>query len=467
MIQLLSIILLLATHFITGYGLLRLLRCRLSTGMYLSLSLIAGIGIVAAVPFLLQLLTIPLTEASIFITLLLIVTAFSIPAFSGKQPVQWKRPRIPALYEWPALLLICFITFVSVWRCYYNPVSARDMLTGPEVIANYTLVEHSMVNSVFNIDMTNNNNQFKPASIASLQVVYKMAGFPFGQVWLSIVFLSFTLFLYQVLRQNLHPLLAGLLLLLFTAIPEMYAYTFLILFDYTNAVFFTISCFFLFQYFSTTRRSDLALSALFMAFAVYFRAETLLLAYAFIPALLLHLYRQKVKAGPALLLMACFCVPPFIAYWLPNGLYNKYYLPIHYDISGLINSSPFDLLPLWVRFRDMNTSLVFGNLAITLYGYFSYLFMALLLLELLWKRKLSLRATYWLLAIAIVYLGLPLLGHLITLIDLQNTTKRGLFKIFPLMLLFLANSQLLAAFSQWIYKWENSSWRLKKQVPAG
>jgi len=455
MTQLLSIMLLLVVHFITGYGLLRLLRCQLDTVMYISLSLITGVGIVAIIPFLLQLLSIPITEASIFITLFITTTAFAIPAFSGKQPVPWKRPRVPALYELPILLLICLIAFLSIWRCYYNPVSPRDMLLGPEVIAQYTITEHTMINSVFSVDLTNNNNQFKPPSIASLQIVYKMAGFPFGQVWLSILFVSFTVFLYQVMIRKIHPLLAGMLLLLFVAIPEMYAYTFIILFDYPNAVFFTLSCYFLFEYFRTPLRRNMALAGLFMGFATYFRAETLIFAYAFIPVILWRLYRQQLKLPAALLLIGCFCLPPLVAYWIPNDLYNKQYLPMHYDIGGLVNPKAMQLLPLWDRFWTMNTMLVFGSIAIRVYGYFSYIFCALLLLELVWKRRLSYAASCWLLAVAVIYFGLPLLGHLLPLMDMANTTKRGLFKMFPLMLLYLVNNQLLADLSARIYKWEN------------
>jgi hypothetical protein len=46
------------------------------------------------------------------------------------------------------------------------------------------------------------------------------------------------------------------------------------------------------------------------------------------------------------------------------------------------------------------------------------------------------------------------------LYDLDNSTKRGLFKIFPLMLLFMANSNVLISLSKRIYKWERGSDRL-------
>src|SRR6201999_4239430 len=99
------------------------------------------------------------------------------------------------LYELPYLLIIGFLVFVSVWRSYYEPPTSRDTLSGPEAIAEFAVREHTMINSFFSIDLWSTNNPFKSPYLVSLQMVYKLAGFPFGQVWLSTVFISFTLFL--------------------------------------------------------------------------------------------------------------------------------------------------------------------------------------------------------------------------------------------------------------------------------
>ena len=62
----------------------------------------------------------------------------------------------------------------------------------------------------------------------------------------------------------------------------------------------------------------------------------------------------------------------------------------------------------------------------------------------------------WSYAVLVIYLGLPFLGFLLPLMDLDNSTKRGLFKIFPLMLLYMASSNLLRDLSERISRWENS-----------
>jgi len=105
----------------------------------------------------------------------------------------------------------------------------------------------------------------------------------------------------------------------------------------------------------------------------------------------------------------------------------------------------------------MNQSLIFSKKGITLYGYFIFIFLAMFVLELAIKRSFNKAAINWLYAILVIYLGLPILGYLLPLLDLDNSTKRGLFKIFPLMLLYLGNNQILIDLSHKITKWEKSN----------
>jgi hypothetical protein len=56
----------------------------------------------------------------------------------------------------------------------------------------------------------------------------------------------------------------------------------------------------------------------------------------------------------------------------------------------------------------------------------------------------------------VIYFGIPFLGYLLPLFDLDNSTKRALFKIFPLMLLFIANSGIMREISVKITDWEKA-----------
>jgi hypothetical protein len=259
-----------------------------------------------------------------------------------------------------------------------------------------------------------------------------MAGYPFGQIWLSIVFISYTLLLYQVLKATLHPMLAGLLLLLMTATPEIYAYTFLILYDYSNMVFLFLSLYFLFEGFENKRGSYFYFAALLMGVATYIRSETLVLAALFTPVLWI---RQR-RDGQSFVKMI------------------NHYLPVHYDIGALINPHPFHLRPLFKLYGDIFKELVISEYGVQLWGYIMFLWAGIFLAELVILRRFTRTARNWLYAIGVIFAGLGLLGFLLPLFDLFNTTKRGLFKIVPLMVMYMANSQLLIRLSARISQWE-------------
>ena len=61
-----SYLLLLLFYLVTGYGVLTLFRLQLKPAYMITLSLLLGIAVASVVPFLLQLLYIPLTPASVF-----------------------------------------------------------------------------------------------------------------------------------------------------------------------------------------------------------------------------------------------------------------------------------------------------------------------------------------------------------------------------------------------------------------
>jgi hypothetical protein len=102
----------------------------------------------------------------------------------------------------------------------------------------------------------------------------------------------------------------------------------------------------------------------------------------------------------------------------------------------------------------MTTKLMFSEEGNGLWGYLSYVFLFLLLADMVIYRKFNKEAKIALYGICVVYLGLCILGYLFPLIDLWDTTKRGLFKMFPLMLLYMRNSGMLQQLSQWLTNWE-------------
>jgi hypothetical protein len=455
MSSILMIVLLTLMQFIAGFGLLTLFRIWLTPMMLAAMSVLMGVIVFSVVPFLLQLFFIPLTSINVFAALIVTCLLLNIKFKSSIKRFSLFAKDINLkieLYEIPFLIVIAFIVFVSVWRCFYYPPTSRDLTSGPEVIAEYAVREKTMLNSLFTVNLETTNNQFKSPFITSLQIIYKYAGFPFGQIWLSNVFICFIIFLYHALIRNIHKLLAGLLIIFFLAIPEMYAYTFMVLYDYSNAVFFFLGTWFLFEHYKTHDKKQLVFAGLLMGIATYIRSETLVLT----GLLSLNLvwiqykngFREMAKSISWLLL------PAILFYFLSVYIFINYYLPVPYNIPGLLNTNLLNLLPLLERFNNIDGRLIFSDDGVTHFAYFFFIFLTFLIADIFYSKGINKTARQWLYAVFIIYAGLALLGFILPLLDIDNSTKRGLFKIFPLMLLYMGNSGLLITASEKINKWE-------------
>ena len=195
-------------------------------------------------------------------------------------------------------------------------------------------------------------------------------------------------------------------------------------------------------------------SSLLMAVATYVRSETLLLAGFLCLAIFGYSMRKHSGIYKALLLSAGFMVPCTLTYLLSVTIYLNYYVPVPYPVADLVNPDLANLVPLFRRFSDMNSLLIFSESGLSYYGYFIYLFILLAVTDLLYAKWLTATARNWLFAILVIYLGVPFLGYVLPLMDLFNTTKRALFKLFPLLLLYLANTRLLMEISGKIDAWE-------------
>ena len=447
--SLVIIILLTLSQFLLGYTVLNLFNITIRPWLSIALSVLLGIAIYSLVPFIMELFHIHLTGLNIFIALALL--SVLLPVIRIKRMISNLTSLIKTisfrlkLYELPFVAVIAFMIFVSAWRCFYYPPTSRDFTSGAEVIAEYAVKEKTMVNSAFSVNMETTNNQFKPPYLTTLQIIYKYAGFPFGQVWLSSVFLFFIIFLYHSLSVRLHKILVGALLIFFIAIPEMYGYTIMALFDYSNAVFLFLAFYFLFEYFLAEQKINyLLFSSLLMAIGVYIRSETLVLSFfTVLYVFWFQYFKNKSGFKWAVLQPVIYMLLPALFYVLSITIYINTYLPQQYNISGQINNNLFDVTPFFTRLIEMNTKLVFAENNTYLFGYFFYLFIIFFLAELIFFRGFKTDAKKWLVATAIIFLGLAFLGYLLPLLDLANSTKRGLFKIFPVMLFYFSCNQLL------------------------
>ncbi|MGG9962285.1 glycosyltransferase family 39 protein [Ferruginibacter sp. SUN106] len=455
MSSILVIILLTFLQLATGFGLLTLFRIILKPAFFLPLAILMGIAVFSVVPFLLQLLYIPITPLNVLALLLAVALIVNVKFISGVKMAgtMFRSARFSiTFYEIPFLLAIGFIIFVSAWRCFYYPPTPNDVTTGAEAIAEFTVREKTMLNSVFLL--TQNGNTLKPPFITCLQIIYKFAGFPFGQVWLINVFICFIVILYHIISASLHRVIAGVLVIFFLAIPEMYAYTFMLLYDYSNAVFFFLSVFFMLSYFKKQQLNELAFAGLLMGIAVYIRPETLLLCGAMLPAIFLNNATHKAGIKKILLNTFVFVVPTLVFYLTAVYIYINHYLPTKYSIAAQINPQLTSLVSVWDRFVQTNDNLLFSEQGIIHYSYFIFIFLALFAAELIVKRKFNGTAKNYLYVIAVVFVFFPLLSHVLPGVSIDNTVKRAFFKLFPLMLLYISNNELLVQFSNYISRWE-------------
>lgn len=456
----LAILVLLAAHYVSGNGLLHLFKVRLKPSMQITLSIICGICILSLVPVILEMAFIPITLPAVATAIGVVCLLLNIPRLINFRS-EWKgfHFQIPTIkaYEIPFFLLFAFIFFSTLWRSYYLPSNARDMLSGPEVLAHYAVREHTLINSVLSVNLESTNNHVKPPFILGLQVIYKLFGIYFGGVWVGLLSVCFYIFLYNVLREKVHGVIAGALLLLFLALPEVYAYSYMMLFDYSNMALFFAGVYFMLRYFKSRRQSEMYFSALLFGFSTLIRLETLVLVAMMVPLLWIYAYQKKTPVKTTMLQTIALGGFSVFFYVLWMNIYLKFYMPGLLTVESQMNPNLADLSPLFKRFREMNSELLFGRLEEPLWGHFIKVFLAVMILDLIINRRMSRESLNWLYAFAVVYFGLPLLGYMLPLMDLANTTKRGLFKLMPLALLLMANTTLLIKLSTRMSAWETET----------
>lgn len=454
-----GLIFLLIAHYFSGRGLLKVFRISVSPVAAFCLSMIVGIVLLSFAPCVLQLFSLPIAAMSVGLTVAVFAGVFSIPLLKNATKPTFSKLKLPALYEWPYIIIILLLVVVSIWRCFFFPPTPRDLLTGPELIAEYTVREGTMINSVFSVDLTTTNNIFKSPYNTGLQIIYKFFVSPFGQTWLSVLFVAFTVWLYSVARNRLHPLLAGFLIVCFLAVPELYAYTYMALYDYSNMGFFFAGFYFLAQYMESKRMNEFVFSAFLFGLATYIRTETLVLVVFIMPLLMLYFWKWRERPVKALLNSGIFLGVPVSFFLVCIYGFVKNFVPIPFDTASQLNQNLADFSVLFQRFTDLNVIILFSGESISVFGYFIFIFCLVFLADLLWLRKFNKESRIALYGILVVYIGLPFLGYLFPLVDLANTTKRGLFKIFPLMLFYLCNSGVLLRISSQLKQIEDNDIR--------
>jgi len=461
-----GLIFLLFAHYFAGRGVIRLFRIDVDAIALLCLSMMCGVTIHSFVPCIMDLIHVPLTASNMYIWLGGTSLLLSIPLLIRIKKTKLPSLRLPQLYEVPFLLIFIGLGVISVWRCWYFPPTPRDVLTGVELIAEYAVKEKTMINSAFSVDVRLNsaaNNIFKSPFITSLQVIYKLLVLPFGQLWLSILFLSFTTWFYTILRQVVHPLLAGMLLLIYFAVPDLYAYTYIILYDYSNMVFFFAGYYFMMKYMSSGKVNELLWVSFLFGLATYIRSETLVLAAFSIAIFAIYMYRDKVSIKQIMIRGGIFMAGPLVFNFILSNIFIKYLVPYKFKLGDLLNSNMTDIGLLFDKFHELVFGLMFSPKGQAVYADFYIFFLVVFVADLVLNRKISRSAGMTLWGVLIVFITLGVLSFLIPSHTVINSAKRGLFKLIPLATLYMAQTGLLQKLSGYLLNKEN---RIKESATA-
>jgi 4-amino-4-deoxy-L-arabinose transferase-like glycosyltransferase len=470
----LNFLLLIFSHYILGWGILKAIGFKnVTTSLqYTLVAFMLGEGFSSLIPVLLEMIAVSINKSTLTITIILIdilpfifwvKSILKIPVvLTGKNYFRKIR-----LYDVAFLFVLFFMLYVSIFKCAYYPPVPRDMISGPEAIAEYTVKEGHIINSYFSVDLTSTNNHQKPPYLLGLQILYKIFVQPFGQVWLIPLYTSFFLLFYSLARKTIHPILAGIATLLVLANPEFFGYTIMVLFDLPNALYVFIGFYYLYAYLKSEDKKELILGAIGFALATLVRAETIILV-VFISGI--YCIYQAIKSKkqfikPALLFCFILLLPSLLIDIFSMEVFVKRVIPSGSNISGTLNDNLSNLSPLFQRLTDMIELLMFTDktnpkvtyLSSQLYTETFDIMLFFIVLELgfvFFKRKLNFPATTWFFFMFLVFFFLGFIGYLIPLADLSNTSKRGLFKMIPLVFFFVIQTRAAQFISNAIIKWE-------------
>jgi hypothetical protein len=440
-----GLLFLIITQFLIGRGILYLLNIKERLLSIVALSSILGVATISFLPMLLEMCHISLTmtnvSISIIVTTLLtnifIIRRYSINSLKGI------RFKIPDLTELFFIAMFIALMIPSIWRCFYYPPFARD---------------------VFSVNLLDSlPNLIKPPFITDLQIIYKLLVHPFGQVWLTIIVISFLVWFYNRLREKLHVYTAGVCMMLFLCIPELYGYTYTLLWDYSNMIFFTTGFYYLYKYIEGKEYNYFLFACLLLGFATFIRLDSLIFIGLCVPLLLFFQIKDRVPMAKIAYSAIVMVAIPYAVYFICMKVFVKHYLPVHPDIEDGFNFQSVSQYMNW--FSEMNNKLIFAGDNIDLYGYYIYIFLLIVALDAIVFKHFNREAIWMLAGVLIIYFTMPSLGYFTKWYN-HTTAKRGLFKMFALMALYFTSSATMKWLSTSLIGFENQFDTKEKTKPA-
>lgn len=448
----LLLMVILLMQWIIGLGVVGAIGHRLERQTLLPLSLLIGMFLHSLSLFCAQLIGIPLSLQTMLtagtVTMLLPLARFStvLSTLAGL----FDAPRIrPTLYDVVIAGFVGYVGYMIIWASWYWPVTPFDALAGIDLVARYAAKDGMIANQVFTDPSLHgqlSNQPFYAPFAMLMQVMMKLIGYPYTQIWVSILAVCFWWFVWSTLRRQVHPLLAGVLLVLFVLTPEMLGYSYILQTDFANAAFFTIGCVMLARAIDDKQIAGVFISALAFAGACWSRTETPLLV-MLVGAVALPQMLRVFGPRKGLLGAACVLVMSALTFGLWNIVFFNSYLPVRPSTSEQLRGFDFG------RFADVIASSWSSVISSTeLWGWIVWLFLLVVVVDLIVNRRISQQILIG--CIVATMFGLFVVGTIFSAAIVEQTLRRGMFKVIPLMVIAIAGSGIVSSASSALYSWE-------------
>jgi hypothetical protein len=435
-----------------GLGTIGAIGYRVERSTLLPLSLLLGMFLHTVAMFLAQLAGVPLSMQTMLVsgTIVLVLPVVRWKTLRNTLEGLFALPRIrPTLYDVVIFGFVGYIGYMVVWASWYWPVTPFDAMAGIDLVARYAAKDGMIANQVFtdpSLQGQLSNQPFYAPFAMLMQVMMKLIGYPYTQIWVSIVAICFWWFVWSVLRRLVHPLFAGLLLVLFVLTPEILGYSYILQTDFANAAFFTIGCVMLARSIDEEQLGGVVVSALAFAGACWSRTETPLLVVLVGAVALPKMLRVF---GPAKGLIGAVSVLAMstFTFGLWNVVFFNSYLPVRPSTSEQIRGFDFE------RFTEVVASSWSSVIASTeLWGWIVWLFLGVLVIDIIINRRISQPIILGCIVAAV--LGLFMVGTIFSAAIVEQTLRRGMFKVIPLMVIAIAGSGIVSSASSALFSWE-------------
>ncbi len=450
--EVLMLVLMLMMQWGIGLGTIGAIGYRVERSTLLPLSLLLGMFLHTVAMFLAQLAGVPLSMQTMLVsgTIVLVLPVVRWKTLRNTLEGLFALPRIrPTLYDVVIFGFVGYIGYMVVWASWYWPVTPFDAMAGIDLVARYAAKDGMIANQVFtdpSLQGQLSNQPFYAPFAMLMQVMMKLIGYPYTQIWVSIVAICFWWFVWSVLRRLVHPLFAGLLLVLFVLTPEILGYSYILQTDFANAAFFTIGCVMLARSIDEEQLGGVVVSALAFAGACWSRTETPLLVVLVGAVALPKMLRVF---GPAKGLIGAVSVLAMstFTFGLWNVVFFNSYLPVRPSTSEQIRGFDFE------RFTEVVASSWSSVIASTeLWGWIVWLFLGVLVIDIIINRRISQPIILGCIVAAV--LGLFMVGTIFSAAIVEQTLRRGMFKVIPLMVIAIAGSGIVSSASSALFSWE-------------